>query len=88
MNAVVMLAALLLLATPALAQDRTRVDLFDKEGRREGYVIVDEKTGRIDTYDKSSKRTGYGVVQPDGRVDLYRKDGSRAGSATTSKPKR
>lgn len=74
-------ALLLLLATPALAQDRTRVDLYDVKSARKGYATIDEKTGRIDTYDASSRRTGYGVIQPDGRVDLYRLDGSRAGSA-------
>lgn len=79
---------LLLLATPALAQDRTRVDLFDKNSERRGYAIVDEKTGRIDTYDKNSNRTGWGKVALDGKVDLYRPDGSRAGSATATKPRR
>lgn len=67
-------------ATPALSQDRTRVDLYDAQSQRQGYAIVDEKTGRVDTYDKDSKRTGYGVIQPDGRMDRYRLDGLRDGS--------
>ena len=69
----------------ALAQDRTRVDLYDKESNRRGYVTVDEKTGRLDTYDKESRRTGYGVVQSDGRVDPYRPDGSRASRGRSEK---
>jgi hypothetical protein len=78
----------LALAAPAFAQDKARVDLYDKHSNRRGYAIVDEKTGRVDTYDKESNRTGYGVVRPDGRVDRYRPDGERAGSAATSKPRR
>ena len=80
-------AVVLFLATPALAQDRTRVDLYDAQSRREGYAILDRESGRVDTYDKDSKRTGYGKVAPDGRVDRYRLDGSREGSAVT-KPKK
>ncbi len=81
---------LLLAATPAVAQDRARVDLYDAESRRQGYVIVDRERGRIDTFDKYSNRTGYGVVQPDGRVDRYRLDGTRAGSAVreSARPRR
>lgn len=75
-----MYGVLLLSALPAVAQDRTRVDLFKPDGSRQGYAIVDERTGRVDVYDKDSRRTGYGVVQPDGRVDHYRIDGSRAGT--------
>ena len=84
----VVVASLLVSATIAVAQDRTRVDLYKPDGSREGYAILNEQTGRIDTYDKESRRTGYGVVQPDGRVDLYRPDGSRAGSGRTDKRRR
>jgi hypothetical protein len=69
------------LATAAVAQNRARVDLYDKDSRRTGYAIVDRESGRIDTYDKDSRRTGYGIVQPDGRFDRYRTDGTREGSA-------
>lgn len=79
---------LLLLAAPALAQDRTRVDLFDKNSRREGYAVIDERRGTIDTYDTESRRTGYGVIRPDGRVDFYRPDGKRAGAGVESRPRR
>jgi len=84
----VLVLAVLGFAAPALAQETTRVDLFDRDSNRRGYATIDEKTGRIDTFDKDSKRTGYGVIQPDGRVDRYRLDGSRAGSASPQKPKR
>ena len=77
----------LVVATSVLAQDRTRVDLYDKENRHQGAVIVDEKNGRIDTYTPSGKHSGYGVIRQDGRVDLYNVDGKRKGSAA-SKPRR
>lgn len=85
---IVGVVSLLVSATIAVAQERTRVDLYREDSSRKGYAIVDEKTGRIDTYDKESKRTGYGVVRPDGRVDFYRPDGSRAGSGRTDKRSR
>ena len=69
----------------AVAQQRTRVDVYRDDSSRKGYAIIDEKTGRIDTYDKESRRTGYGVVRPDGRIDFYRPDGSTAGSGTKTK---
>jgi len=77
-----MLAAVLVVAAPVPAQERTRVDLFDKESSRRGYAIIDHAAGRIDTYDKDSRRTGYGVVQADGRVDRYAPDGRRLGTTT------
>ena len=79
------LVSLLVSATMAVAQERTRVDLYREDSSRKGHAIIDEKTGRIDTYDKESKRTGYGVVRPDGRMDVYRPDGSRAASGRTDK---
>ena len=57
------LVSLLVSATMAVAQERTRVDLYREDSSRKGHAIIDEKTGRIDTYDKESKRTGYGVVR-------------------------
>jgi hypothetical protein len=82
---------LLLFAPPALAQDRTRVDLYDKNSARQGYAVIDRDSGRIDTYDKDSRRIGYGVVRPDGRLDMYKLDGTREESITprsTPKPRR
>jgi hypothetical protein len=73
--------AMSLVAEPAAvcAQDRTRVDLYDTRGRREGYAIIDHGSGRIDLYDRDSRRTGYGRAQPDGKVDLFDQRGGRRG---------
>ncbi|OGK88021.1 MAG: hypothetical protein A2X52_08720 [Candidatus Rokubacteria bacterium GWC2_70_16] len=62
--------------TPAEAEPR-RIDLYDRQSDRVGYVIVDERTGRLDLYDRLSNRTGYGQIAPGGRVDLYGLDGRR-----------
>lgn len=62
--------ALVLLATPALAAER--VDLFDKNGNRTGYVTIDPQTGRLDTYNAQSRHTGWGRVDPGmGRGEVY-----------------
>jgi hypothetical protein len=37
-----------------------RIDLFDTNSNRTGYIIVDPKTKRFDTYDTKSHRTGGG----------------------------
>jgi hypothetical protein len=52
-----------LLAQAAVAQE-TRIDTFDKNGRRTGYLIIDQRTGRIDQYDSRSNRLGYGMTTP------------------------
>jgi hypothetical protein len=80
--------ALLAVAGPAFAQDKSRIDLYEADGRRAGSAIIDERTGRIDTFDRDSRRTGYGVIRPDGRVDRYRTDGSRDGRATIQRSPR
>jgi hypothetical protein len=75
---------LLAVAVPAFGQDRherTRIDLYRPNGSRSGYVIVDHQTGRVDTFDEKSRRTGWGRIERDGRIDLYRNDSTRAGSA-------
>ena len=46
----------------AQSSGETRVDLFDKHGRRDGYLVINEKTGRIDQFDSQSRRQGYGTV--------------------------
>lgn len=43
-------ARILIFALPVSALAEERVDLFDTQGRRTGYVIVDERTGRLDIY--------------------------------------
>jgi hypothetical protein len=60
-----LLLALLALAVNAQEQPREyRVDLFDRNSNRQGYVIVNPKTGRLDSYDRRSNRVGSGQVRP------------------------
>src|SRR5713101_1646446 len=60
-----------------------RIDLFDTNSNRTGYIIVDPKTKRFDTYDTKSKRTGWGTITKEaGDVQVYDKDGNRIGSGT------
>jgi hypothetical protein len=76
-----LLGLLLLLAGPAVAQERTRVDLYDARSRRQGYVIIDDQSGRIDIYDSHSRRLGYGRLAPDGRMERFDLRGRREGTA-------
>lgn len=69
--------AVLLLATPAHAQDRTRVDLFDAQSRRTGYAIIDRESRRVDYFDAQSRRTGYGKVDDTGRAERFDTQGRR-----------
>ena len=59
----------------AAGTEPRRIDFYDRQSNRVGYVIVDERAGRFDLYDRLSNRTGYGPIAPDGRVDLYGLDG-------------
>jgi len=70
------LGALAAVPIPAEAE-RRRIDLYDRQSSRAGYVIVDEREGRLDLYDRLSNRPGHGRIAPDGRVDLYGLDGRR-----------
>ena len=55
-----------------------RIDLFDTNANRTGYIIVDPKTKRFDTYDTKSKRTGWGTItRESGDVQVYDKEGNR-----------
>jgi hypothetical protein len=64
-----------------------RIDLFDTNSNRTGYIIVDPKTKRFDTYDTKSHRTGWGTItQESGDVRVYDKDGNRIGSGTLPAP--
>ena len=66
-----------------------RIDLFDTNSNRTGYVILDPKTKRFDTYDTKSHRTGWGTItQESGEVQVYDKDGNRIGSGTLATPER
>jgi len=72
------LALLFFLLMPSWAQaQRQRIDLFDPQGNRQGYVVIEPKTGRVDMYDKLSNRTGYGYLRPDGRVETFDLNGQR-----------
>jgi hypothetical protein len=58
-----------------------RIDLFDTNSNRTGYIIVDPKNGRFDTYDTKSNRTGWGTIHREsGTVEAFDKDGNRVGS--------
>ena len=64
-----------------------RIELFDTNSNRTGYIIVDPKTKRFDTYDTKSQRTGWGTItQESGAVQVYDKDGNRIGSGTLPGP--
>jgi hypothetical protein len=64
-----------------------RIDLFDTNSNRTGYIIVDPKTKRFDTYDTRSKRTGWGTItRESGDVQVYDKDGNRVGSGILPLP--
>ena len=65
---------LLLLASPAVAADR--LDIYSKDGQRQGWAVVDEQTGRVDLYGKDGRRTGYGLARDD-RLDLFDTSGRR-----------
>jgi hypothetical protein len=65
-----------------------RIDLFDTNSNRTGYIIVDPKTRRFDTYDTRSRRTGWGTItRESGAIHVYDKDGNRIGSGILSAPK-
>ena len=46
------------------ARDEVRIDTFDRNYNRDGYVIVNPKTGRTDTFDKFSNRKNSAVITP------------------------
>ena len=58
-----------------------RLNVFDQEGRRQGYVV--QQADRLDLFDRDSRRQGSGIQRrvPSGcgSWDLFRPDGSRLG---------
>jgi len=58
------------------AADEQRLDLYTKDGQRQGWAVVDEQTGRVDLYDKDGRRTGYGLTR-DERLELFDTAGRR-----------
>ncbi len=63
----------------ARAGEPTRVDLFDAQGWRTGYAVMDRDAGRVDFYDSMSRRTGYGRADGAGKVERFGLDGKRQG---------
>ena len=64
-----------------------RIDLFDTNSNRPGYIIVDPKTKRFATYDTKSQRTGWGTISREsGDVQVYDKDGNRIGTGKLPAP--
>lgn len=60
------LAGVLIYSEAESENKEIRVDQFDKNGQRQGYYIIHQKSGRIDQYDKNSKRIGSGQIQDRG----------------------
>ena len=64
-----------------------RIDLFDTNSNRTGYIILDPKTKRFDTYNANSKRTGWGTItRESGDVQVFDKDENRVRSGTLPAP--
>src|SRR6266403_5898300 len=64
-----------------------RIDLFDTNSNRTGYIIVDPKAKRFDTYDTKSHRTGWGTITQESRaVQVCDQDGNRIGSGKLPGP--
>ncbi|OGB89607.1 MAG: hypothetical protein A3H39_10085 [candidate division NC10 bacterium RIFCSPLOWO2_02_FULL_66_22] len=65
----------------AMVTAADRLDVFDQEGRRQGYVV--QQADRLDLFDRDSRRQGSGtqrrVPSGCGSWDLFRPDGSRLG---------
>jgi len=60
-----------------------RIDLFDRNSNRTGYILVEPKTGRFATYDTKSHRTGWGTIaRESGVVQAYDRNGNRVGTGT------
>jgi hypothetical protein len=70
----------------AQASSDIRIDTFDPQSNRTGYVVVNPNTGRLDTYDTRSNRTGSGTIAPSGRIDTFDTRGNRTGSGTVTSP--
>ena len=70
-----------------LATATERIELYDTNARRTGYIIVDPKTRRLDTYDTRSHRTGWGTIaRESGDVDAFDKNGHCVGTGKLPDP--
>jgi len=67
-------------AVPVIAGDprEQRVDLYDQESNRQGYVVIGPR-GRVDVYDRSSNRTGTGRINGTA-IELFDLRGNRTGT--------
>ena len=41
-----------------------RVDTFDRQSNRTGYILINPVTGKVDTYDRYSNHTGRSELRP------------------------
>jgi len=81
MKTAMMIAALMLLATPAMAQSR-ETPLYDKDGRYQGSVF---NYGNTQTYtDRNGTFTGSAVQNNNGTTSFYNRNGNFSGSAGSS----
>lgn len=64
-----------------------RIELYDANSKRTGYIVVDPKTSRFDTYDTRSQRTMWGTIaRESGDVDAFDKNGNRIGTGKLPSP--
>jgi hypothetical protein len=64
-----------------------RIDLYDSNSKRTGYILVDPKTRQLDTYDTRSQRTRWGTIaRQSGDVQAFDKDGNRIGTGRLPAP--
>ncbi len=52
------------------------MDLFDLQGRRQGHVVLDERSGRFKILDRHSRRVGWGRVDGE-RIERFDLRGRR-----------
>lgn len=69
--------AAILLVVPVPGNARDRIDFFDAKGRRQGYAVIDRKTGHVDFYDAQSRRTGFGRITDGGKLERFDTKGRR-----------
>lgn len=71
--------------------ENVRIDTYEKDGRRSGYLVINGRTGRIDQYTVLGDRFGYGTVITNGQtIQTYSNQGNRTGTGSliTTNPKR
>jgi hypothetical protein len=85
-------ASLMVVGLASAQQSDVRIDTFDKQSNRTGYIIVNPNTGRLDQFDKNSNRLGYGTVMTPSsggtRIDTYSNNGTRSSYRSPSGTRR